>query len=192
MLHRPWEVVAQVAADVHGLGIPPREVLRTQTCTEHRNAALQIFEGLTLAPIELQDARSWMMEHVSTERSPALLHGDLLGHNILLDPSEDAVRLGLVDWEHSFVGDPAYDLAIVTRGVRRPFQVHGGLDHLLESYNCRASVPLSPSDVRFFELSLLIGFYRDASSRGPRHPQPPDQLLPSIVRLLRQAGCARR
>ncbi|MES1178233.1 MAG: phosphotransferase [Myxococcales bacterium] len=28
----------------------------------------------------------------------------------------------VIDWEYTALGDPAYDLAIVTRGARRPFQ----------------------------------------------------------------------
>jgi thiamine kinase-like enzyme len=28
----------------------------------------------------------------------------------------------VIDWEYAIRGHPAYDLAIVTRGTRRPFQ----------------------------------------------------------------------
>ena len=68
--------------------------------------------------------------HLPPATPSALLHGDLLGQNILF--SLDGEPLGLIDWEQTELGDPAYDLAIVTRGVKRPFKVSGGLDLLVE------------------------------------------------------------
>ena len=48
-----------------------------------------------------------------------LLHGDLLPLNLLWGRETD--ELGVVDWESARIGDPAYDLAIVTRGHAKPF-----------------------------------------------------------------------
>jgi aminoglycoside phosphotransferase (APT) family kinase protein len=59
------------------------------------------------------------------------VHGDLLGQNILLGVDD---RDAVIDWEYAQFGDPAYDLAIVTRGVWRPFQIEKGMERLLEAY----------------------------------------------------------
>jgi thiamine kinase-like enzyme len=46
------------------------------------------------------------------------LHGDLLPQNLLFTIPDDR-EIAVVDWECAQIGDAAYDLAIVTRGVRR-------------------------------------------------------------------------
>jgi hypothetical protein len=67
------------------------------------------------------------------------------------------------------LGDPAYDLAIVTRGARQPFQIAGGLDRLLESYAGQAT-EIKKDNVHLYELCLLARWYRE-SLTGPRgHP----------------------
>jgi len=48
-----------------------------------------------------------------------LLHGDLLGQILLAMDGPHHV----INWEYATRGDPAYDLAIVTRGVEQPFQI---------------------------------------------------------------------
>ncbi|PYO55704.1 MAG: hypothetical protein DMD83_18255, partial [Candidatus Rokuibacteriota bacterium] len=69
---------------------------------------------------------------------------------------------GVIDWEYSTLGDPAYDLAIVTRGVRRPFQIDGGLERLLEAYAAAGGANVSVAQVRIHGLCLAAGWYRDA------------------------------
>ena len=39
---------------------------------------------------------------------PALVHGDLMGHNMLW---EDGRLVGVIDWDHACMADPAYDTA---------------------------------------------------------------------------------
>lgn len=99
-----------------------------------------------------------------------LLHGDLLGQNILL--SSDGLPW-VIDWEYAMRGDPAYDLAIVTRGVRQPFQIAGGLDRLLDSYAGYGGMEIAADHVHVYELCLIAGWYRDAlagnSSHSPAH-----------------------
>ena len=71
------------------------------------------------------------MEHLPTARPSVLLHGDLLGQNILLAPGTPPT---VIDWEYARHGDPAYEFAIVTRGVQRPFEIADGLARLVEAY----------------------------------------------------------
>jgi thiamine kinase-like enzyme len=44
------------------------------------------------------------------------LDGDLLPQNMLFGVRDDR-EIDVVDWERAQIGDAAYDLAIVTRGV---------------------------------------------------------------------------
>jgi hypothetical protein len=47
-------------------------------------------------------------------RRLAVIHGDLKHDNVLVDASAEGLRVRLVDWEMSRVGDPAWDLATLT------------------------------------------------------------------------------
>ena len=59
----------------------------------------------------------------------------------------------MIDWECAR-SDPAYDLAVVTRGARKPLQETGGLPRLLDFYNAAAGTSLAAHDVRVHELLL--------------------------------------
>ena len=88
-----------------------------------------------------------------------LVHGDLLEQNILLSPGELPC---VIDWEFCRMGDPAHDLAIVTRGARRPFQMAGGLDRLLAAYAAAGGGSIARSEVHLHELCMAARWYREA------------------------------
>lgn len=113
-----------------------------------------------------------------------LLHGDLLGQNIRL-PLDNA-PLGLIDWERARLGDPAYDLAIVTRGARRPFQIDRGLDRLLEAYVLRGT-ELRKEHVHLYELCMMAGWYRDSFEADIRGHSP-EVLLGNLQRHFRRVA----
>ena len=71
-------------------------------------------------------------EHLLAAEPATLVHGDLLGQNILLHPTQPPT---VIDWEFADLGDPAYDLAVVTRGKPKPFDMIKGLQRLLEAYS---------------------------------------------------------
>lgn len=169
----PWEVVGGLAAQVHRLSVDLPAGYDTRRA--HAEAAMAAFEGLE-GP-EYSDARAWAREHLPAPVPSALLHGDLLGQNILLWPGAPPA---LIDWEYATRGDPAYDLAIVTRGIRRPFQVDGGLERLLEAYANAGGAPIAPSDVRFHELCLVARWCRDDTER-------PEESLARLRRILGRA-----
>jgi aminoglycoside phosphotransferase (APT) family kinase protein len=132
---------------------------------------------------EMVDAREWMHAHLPPEAPSKLVHGDLLGQNVLLGLSEpDAV----IDWEYAQFGDPAYDLAVVTRGVRRPFQIQGGMDRLLEAYARAGGAEIDRKHVRIHELALATRWYREATSGESAHA--PIQQLQFLRSLLRRAS----
>jgi aminoglycoside phosphotransferase (APT) family kinase protein len=105
------------------------------------------------------------------------------GQNILLDPFE---RPAVIDWEYAQWGDPARDLAIVTRGVRQPFQIDGGLNRLLAAYRAYGGADVEVADVRFYELCLALGWMRDAANGKSRH-ETTDQAAARVARSLRWA-----
>ena len=179
---RPAELIGQIAAAVHTIDVSdwPRRPAGGATRRAHGEEMLRSFDDLP-GP-EVQPAREWAVEHLPADRPAALVHGDLLGQNILLHPNEEPA---LIDWEYYRMGDPAYDLAIVTRGIRRPFQMDRGLERLLEAYAAASGDPIAPSEVHFHEICLSASWYR--ASLDGNASEPPDQALARIHRVLRRA-----
>jgi aminoglycoside phosphotransferase (APT) family kinase protein len=171
----PWEVVAQAADAVHVLNgeslTPDWEMPGFGTRRDHALASLPILGGRP-EPL-LRDIHAWALENLPPAEPSVLLHGDLLGQNILLAPGE---TLGLIDWEWAQLGDPAYDLSIVTRGARRPFQVDGGLDRLLESYAARSS-EIKKEHVHLYELCMIARWYVESLRRDRERGHPPEHYL---------------
>jgi aminoglycoside phosphotransferase (APT) family kinase protein len=177
---RPWETVATIAAAIHNVtsSMLPWLAPRFTTRRDHAWAAIREFDNLNEA--EAIDARAWMEEHLPPATPSTLVHGDLLGQNILLGLGEpDAV----LDWEYAQFGDAAYDLAIVTRGVRRPFQIDGGMDRLLDANAQAGGADVTRAHVHLYELSLAARWYKDAlSGDGPHAPTQQIQFLRSLLR----------
>jgi aminoglycoside phosphotransferase (APT) family kinase protein len=115
---RPWELVAEIAATIHGLDVEPFSDLLPGHDTRRAAAVarLEEIEGLESVndPLVI-DALGWARHHLPPPVPATLVHGDLLGQNILLGPDRPPA---VIDWEFARRGDPAYDLAIVT--IQRP------------------------------------------------------------------------
>ena len=178
-----WAIWGSVAAAVHRI---EHEALvwsehRFATRAEHALALAAELEDLP-AP-EVVDARAWMLEHLPPPTPASLLHGDLLGQNILL-PFEGAPAV--IDWEYACVGDPAYDVAIVTRGVREPFKQARGMDLLLEAYTRAGGGEVTRKHVQLHELSMAGGWYRSALAGESQ--EPPAQVLLRLRGILRRAA----
>ena len=76
------------------------------------------------------------------------------------------------------IGHPAYDLAIVTAGVRRPLGITDGLQRLVDLYNETAPQKIEPEEVIVYELLLHLNWlaeaaqrkrHKDAGGHGPDH-----------------------
>lgn len=183
---RPWELVGRVAAGVHAVDPEPlRHALAGYgSRREHALAFAGILESVPGSDGE--DVRGWVRGHLPPDQPSSLLHGDLLGQNLLL--SWDDGPPVVLDWSEATLGDPAYDLAIVTRGVRRPFQVTGGLQRFLDEYNRHADRPLSRTDVHVYELCLRGKLYLDAvADHGPGSAHA-ESLRRAMMGVLRRAG----
>jgi len=170
---RPWEVVARVATFCHRVEPAPLMGLLPGYPTRRDHALTRLNEVAPASVPELATLRTWGEAHLPPATPARLLHGDLLGQNLLqrlfVDRSEGAVALplGVIDWEYAEVGDPAFDLAVATRGRRRPF-AGGGLTALVDAYNRLAPEPVQLHEVRLHELCLLAGNYRAARDEDNR------------------------
>jgi aminoglycoside phosphotransferase (APT) family kinase protein len=155
----PWELVARVAAAIHGLDATPLRghlPVHAARC-DHALAWVARVEGLD--EIEAKETSAWAFEHLPPAEPSSLLHGDLLGQNLKRTPNGDDV--GVIDWAEAQIGDPAYDLAIVTRCVRKPFGDPHGRQRLVEMYNRCARTPITLFDLHLHELLLAAHWYRD-------------------------------
>lgn len=178
---RPWEVVGHLAAAVHAVE-PPDWLPGFSTRRDHAVEALRCLDDAT-DPVCV-DARAWAMENLPDALPPVLLHGDLLGQNILISPTEPPA---LIDWEYALRGDPAFDLAIVTRGVRRPFQLEGGLSRLVNAYVRHGGQDVSAAHVHVQEIALVGSWYRQSLAEGSRTGSGPGEYLACLRGILRRA-----
>lgn len=176
---RPWDVVGQLAAAVHALDATALGDTVTGEPTRRAHVEAWLRRLADFDAPEAQDAFAWVRSHLPGDEPAVLLHGDLLGQNILLDPGQPP---GLIDWEYARLGDPAHDLAIVTRGVRRPFQIDRGLERLLEAYRRHGGQPVAPADVHVHELCMLVAWCRDSGAG------PDQQARTQLRSLLRRLG----
>ena len=168
-LFAPWDITGEIAAAVHAA--PTAELAPLvgghRTRREHVEATRRELSGFTQDSVT-EDAIAWIRSHLPPDDPAVLLQGDLLGQNILVD--FDGYR-AVIDWEYSMLGDPAYDLAIVTRGLRRPFKRSDGLQLLVDAYRRASGVELRAREIHVHELLLHIRWHQ-ASCRGEgRHPR---------------------
>jgi aminoglycoside phosphotransferase (APT) family kinase protein len=179
---RPAELVGRIAAAIHAIDVTTwrRRPAGAGTRRAHAEELMRVFGDLE--GTEAESAREWAAQHLPLDRAAVLVHGDLLGQNILVFPDEAPA---VIDWEFCRMGDPAFDLAIVTRGVRRPFQMARGLDRLLDAYAAAGGDPIKRSEVHLYELCLAARWYREAlHGRGS---EPPEQALAKLRGILGRA-----
>ncbi len=160
----PWKAVACAAAGVHSL--PRHLATGLHVSFETRRAhAESMAEPAAYADAPYMDeVEDWLTDNLPPDTPSHLLHGDLLGQNVLWQPGSESVSV--IDWEAARLGDPAYDLAIITRGRRKPFGRTEGLKLLLDAYNRSAPLELSERAVRFHELSLMAAWIADSEGES--------------------------
>lgn len=182
--------IGKIAAEVHRV-----DAERFDFLPRHADSRAHVQSELEELPAEFRQqdsdgraAAEWVEAHLPSGRPAVLLHGDLLPQNIVRDIIPE--RLGVIDWEFAKVGDPAHDLAIVTRGVRKPLGVAGGMRKLLEAYVQAGGQPIQPADVYNHELLLAMGWLWGAMARksaGQRGGHPPEVQRQNLLALLRRA-----
>lgn len=170
---RPWRVIGRVASGVHALDV---DVPGPATRREVAIATIAKLEAERDVHPLVADALAFAAGALPHPELPTcFVHGDLLGQNILL--SFDNEPPALIDFENAERGDPAQELAIVTRGVRRPFGIDNGLAKLLDEYAAAGGHSVSVADVHLYETLLLAGQVVADLRREPRS-------TPSVVQTL--------
>ncbi len=183
---KPWQIVAAVAAAVHSVDTARFDGLKGfPTRRQHAEAEMAVFDDLD-KPL-IRDVQAWTVEHLPPATPSVLLHGDLLSQNIRL-PFDDQ-RLGLIDFDRAQLGDPAYDLAIVTRGSQQPFKAKHGLRLLLDDYAALDGQELTAEQVYLHELCMVTGWYKQSLGAGPGHP--PEVYLDQLKHLFSRVTAAR-
>jgi aminoglycoside phosphotransferase (APT) family kinase protein len=161
--------IAAVAAAVHRL--PPARFSHLPTLPDSRTHILKELDSLPPALFRkyptAQAAREWILSRLPANRPATVLHGDLLPQNINCGENKGEWKIAVIDWEFAAIGDPACDLAIVTRGDRRLMGENNGLRHLVDNYREAGGVDLTVADVRIYELLMFLKWLWD-SAQGYR------------------------
>ena len=156
------ESIGTVAAAVHALPVSEfGHVKSVPDSLAHVEAEMakfpaSFFDAWPVAVV----ARDWVLAHV-TRRPAVFLHGDLLPQNLLWNYRDDTISV--IDWEYAQIGDPAHDLAIVTRGARQPLKESGGLEKLLAVYEEKSGIRMPASAVHIHELLMHMGWLAEAA-----------------------------
>ena len=173
--------IGRAAANVHQMAVGQFHHLASSVDrTQHVKARLTELDGALFAEFpSAQEIREWIQGHLPSGGGTCLLHGDLLPQNLLWnweESSREEPLVGIVDWEMACIGDPAYDLAIVSRGNRNVHGVKEGVEILVEEYLTLGGRPIELTDVRVHELLLILRWLEeswrahqkpDASGHGP-------------------------
>jgi aminoglycoside phosphotransferase (APT) family kinase protein len=188
----PLRIIGRVATEVHALAKPEFTHLpRHADSQSHVMANLNALPGPLFEEFaEAANARDWVLGQLPHDRASTLLHGDLLPQNMLFEAWENH-QTAVLDWECAKIGDPAYDLAIVTRGIRKRLGVSGGLHQLVEFYNETAESKVSVNAVVIHEVLLHLNWLAEAADAkaknrfGGHGPEHYANLLGGILRRAR-------
>ena len=184
--------IAAVAAAVHHL--PPSRFSHLTAFPDSRSHILKELESLPPAlfreyPAALA-ARKWILTRLPANRPATVLHGDLLPQNIHCGESGEEWKTAVIDWEFAEIGDPACDLAIVTRGDRKLMGINNGLLHLVDCYRESGGIELTVADVHIHELLMLLKWLWDSDQghrRGRTEGHGPDHYAQRVESLLHRA-----
>jgi aminoglycoside phosphotransferase (APT) family kinase protein len=183
--------IAEVAAAVHQVQPNNFHHLeaypdnRTHIYTELENLPKELFDEHNIA----QTVKRFILDHIPSVKPSVLLHGDLLPQNLICREDESSWKTSVIDWEFARIGDPAYDLSIVTRGDRKIEGKKNGLNLLLTSYKEAGGADISQSDVHIHELIMVLNWLWDSTikRRKGHNGHGPDYYLGKIESILRRA-----
>jgi aminoglycoside phosphotransferase (APT) family kinase protein len=179
----PWESAGRIAAWLHRLDTASAKphLPGPNSRREFALQSLAIFDHLDTP--ELEPISDWCREHLPPDGPCCLLHGDLHGKNIIHTFDGPPA---VIDWESASLGDPACEMSVITKGVRRPFKQPNGLSLLLDAYQAAGGEPIAPQSVHFYDLCAMALDY--GSSLIGTKGQPAEQSLSNLQGLLRRAS----
>jgi CheY-like chemotaxis protein len=93
---RPAQLVGRIAAAIHAIDVTAwrRRPPGAATRRAHAEELMRIFDDLE--GTDAGPAREWAVQHLPQDRAAVLVHGDLLGQNILMFPDQAPA---VIDWE---------------------------------------------------------------------------------------------
>ena len=184
--------IAAVAAAVHRL--PPGRFSHLPALPDSRTHILKELKSLSPALFReypaAQAARKWILSRLPVNRPATVLHGDLLPQNINCGENKGEWKIAVIDWEFAAIGDPAYDLAIVTRGDRRLMGKNNGLQQLIDNYRETDGIDLSLADVHIHELLMILKWLWESAQghrKGLTEGHGPAHYAQRVESLLRRA-----
>jgi hypothetical protein len=159
--------ISRAAANVHRLAVEEfRHLATTLDRARHVKKRLSELDAALFAEFpSAKETQEWILGHSPSSDDVCVLHGDLLPQNLLWNwdaTSREEAQVGIVDWEMACIGDPAYDLAIVSRGNRNVHGVKEGVKVLVEEYLAFGGRTISVTDVRVHELLLVLRWLEEA------------------------------
>ncbi len=95
---------------------------------EPKTNMFKIADNLDTSEDFVKDAVNHFKRLSHNYNKNVVLHGDLWNGNIILKP--DGRLSGLIDWEHTQIGDPHWEFRMIRR-----FIGWDGLDYLIKKYN---------------------------------------------------------
>ncbi len=103
----------------------------------------------------LDYAGRWLLEHLPADDRSALVHNDFRNGNLIVAPEG---IVAVLDWEHSYVGDPIRDLGWLCTNSWRygqpdlPVGGFGSYEQMLDGYEAATGLRVSLDHVRFWEI----------------------------------------
>lgn len=186
------QCIAEVATAVHDL--PQDQFAHLKSFRNNKKHVESLLERLpedlfSEFPSTLK-AKEWILDNNHEIRDSVVLHGDLLPQNLLCDVMDD-FKISVVDWEFAKIGDPAYDLAIVSRGNRKVLGKENGLKILLKLYKEAGGQHISLPDVINHELILVLNWIWESymtRKKGDHDGHGPDFYEQKMLSILKRAG----
>ncbi|MBI4557737.1 MAG: phosphotransferase family protein [Candidatus Hydrogenedentes bacterium] len=116
MVHRCCESFVENLAQLHALdyqAIGLAELAKPGQYMERqvRGWSQRYYGSKTDDIPDIETMIRWLQERIPPDSGAVLIHNDYKFDNIVLDPSDPARIIGVLDWEMATIGDPLSDLA---------------------------------------------------------------------------------
>lgn len=118
-------------------------------------STIEKYQAYDVARPMLDYAGRWLLDHLPVDERRALVHNDFRNGNLIVAPEG---IVAVLDWEHSYIGDPIRDLGWLCTNSWRygrsdlPVGGIGSYDQLLEGYEAVTGLRVSLDHVRFWEI----------------------------------------
>ena len=138
---------------IHDLAKSLVEIHTRESQNEPETNMFKIADGLdTTDPFVKEAVRHFNIIREDLVKS-AVLHGDLWNENIII--KENGRLSGLIDWEHTQIGDPHWDFRMIRR-----FIGWDGLHYLISLYNEKSQYKLHSGSIYILDKLALCHQYQ--------------------------------